>query len=219
MGFCYLNNVAIAAAAARTKGRRVAIVDLDLHHGNGTQEIFYEDPSVLFLSTHEEGNYPGTGAIEEIGAGAGEGTTLNVPLPSGSGDGTFGAAMQQVILPALETFCPTTVLISLGTDAHARDPLGRLELSSRGLVSLVAAIAELCQRRLEAPLVVLLEGGYDLQAGADCIGGIVGTLAGEAVPLRFATPTDPQMVGARWVAAARARLPQHQKTLLSHPGA
>ncbi len=213
MGFCYLNNIAVAAAAVTAQGRRVAIVDLDLHHGNGTQEIFWERPDVLFLSTHEEGNYPGTGGSDEVGAGDGQGATLNIPLPAGSGDGTFAAAMDQVILPTLTDFAPAVVLVSLGTDAHGRDPLGRLALSSAGLVGLVRSLHELCAQRLEAPLVLLLEGGYDLQAGADCIGGIAGLLAGERVQLRFSTPTDRACVGGDWVRTARQVAEHHRPAL------
>lgn len=165
MGFCLFNNVALAAAAAREAGAaRVAIVDWDVHHGNGTQEIFYADPSVLFISTHQSPLYPGTGAVSERGVGEGLGTTLNLPLPPGSGDDAYLTVFREAILPALRAHRPDLILVSAGFDAHADDPLAQMNVSTRGFRKFAllvrAAADQLCQGRL----VALLEGGYDLTA-------------------------------------------------------
>ena len=161
MGFCLLNNVAVAAAHARARGvERVAIVDFDVHHGNGTQEIFYADPSVLYVSLHQFPFYPGSGAAEETGRGDGRGFTVNVPLSAGAGDAAYGAAMDRIVAPVLEAYGPELLLFSAGFDAHARDPLAQMEVTENGFKTLI-------RRSLAAigPAVgvgLLLEGGYDL---------------------------------------------------------
>jgi acetoin utilization deacetylase AcuC-like enzyme len=127
MGFCLYSNIAVAAAALRADGAaRVAIVDIDVHHGNGTQAIFYENPTVLFVSSHQYPYYPGTGAVEETGAGSGRGFTVNMPMDAGTGDAAFLAAYADVAVPAVDRFAPDTILVSAGFDAHERDPLGGL---------------------------------------------------------------------------------------------
>jgi len=161
MGFCLLNNVAIAAAHARSLGvERVAIVDFDVHHGNGTQEMFYADPSVLFISLHQAALYPGTGAARENGEGDGRGYTLNVPISAGAGDVAYGAAIERIVAPVLEAYRPGLLLFSAGFDAHARDPLAQMELHDDGFRALVrrtlAALAP------DVPVGLCLEGGYDL---------------------------------------------------------
>jgi acetoin utilization deacetylase AcuC-like enzyme len=161
MGFCLLNNVAVAAAHARARGvERVAVVDFDVHHGNGTQEMFYADPSVLFVSLHQSPLYPGSGAAEENGTGDGRGYTLNVPLSAGAGDAVYGAAIERIVAPVLEAYRPNLLLFSAGFDAHSRDPLAQMELSDGGFRAIV-------QRTLAAlepgvPVGLMLEGGYDL---------------------------------------------------------
>lgn len=166
MGFCLLNHVATAARYARAEHglERVAIVDYDVHHGNGTQDVFYADPSVLYISTHEYPFYPGTGAADETGAAAGVGANINIPLPPGCGDEQYAAVFEQVVVPALRRFRPQLILVSAGYDAHYADDLAGERLSVDGygrLVSmLLAAAGELCDGRI----VFALEGGYDLVA-------------------------------------------------------
>jgi acetoin utilization deacetylase AcuC-like enzyme len=177
MGFCLFNNIAVAAAALRASGvGRVAIVDIDVHHGNGSQAIFYDDPTVLYASTHQWPYYPGTGAAEERGSEAGVGATLNVPLPAGTRDAEFLAAYDDVVLPALEAFQPDVLLISMGFDAHALDPLGGLRVSTDGYRRVVAALDRqsrtLCGRRS----AWIAEGGYDLAALRECLDAAIDVL-------------------------------------------
>jgi acetoin utilization deacetylase AcuC-like enzyme len=203
-GFCYFNNVAIAADyLSREEGLSpVAILDLDVHHGNGTQDIFATRPDVVYLSTHQEGIYPGTGAATDTGRGAGEGRMVNVPLPEGSGDATFEAAWQRVLLPVLEAARPAAVVVSLGVDAHYQDPLANLSLSSAGYVRLCTAIAAFARRRARMPAVFALEGGYDLDALADTVGGLAPALRGQEPATRLNTVSDARGLGARAVEAA-----------------
>jgi len=161
MGFCLLNNVAIAAAHARARGvERVAIVDFDVHHGNGTQEMFYADPSVLFISLHQSPLYPGSGAVEERGKGDGRGYTVNVPLSPGAGDAVYGAAIERIVAPVLEQYRPSLLLFSAGFDAHARDPLAQMQLSDHGFEAIVRRT--LAALEPGVPVGLTLEGGYDL---------------------------------------------------------
>jgi acetoin utilization deacetylase AcuC-like enzyme len=165
MGFCLLNNVAIAAAHARARGlERVAIVDWDVHHGNGTQEAFFDDPSVLYVSTHQFPFYPGTGAAHEIGEGEGKGYTVNVPLTAGGGDAVYRGAFERVILPVLEEYRPEIVLVSAGFDAAARDPLAEMNLSSEAFGWMGQALRRVADRSGEGRIALVLEGGYDLVA-------------------------------------------------------
>jgi acetoin utilization deacetylase AcuC-like enzyme len=166
MGFCLFNHIAVGARYARTQHSldRVAIVDFDVHHGNGTQDVFYADPSVLYISTHEYPFYPGTGAAREIGAGEGRGANINIPMPHGCGDAEYLRAFEEIVVPALYRFQPQLILISAGYDAHFADPIAKQQLSVDGygaLVSMTKAAAEqLCGGRI----VAALEGGYDLVA-------------------------------------------------------
>ena len=165
MGFCLLNNVAIAAAHARARGlERVAIVDWDVHHGNGTQDAFFDDPSVLYVSTHQFPFYPGTGAASETGEGEGKGYTVNVPLTAGGGDGVYRAAFERVILPVLEEYKPQLVLVSAGFDASARDPLAEMTLSADAFGWMVRALRGVADKSAEGRIALVLEGGYDLVA-------------------------------------------------------
>lgn len=162
MGFCLLNNVAIGACHALRLGyRRVGIVDWDVHHGNGTQEIFYANPDVFYGSVHQSPAYPGTGAATETGSGAGVGTTLNIPLPPGSGDAEFLSATA-LISRKLEVFGAEIVFVSAGYDAHARDPLGACRVTDRGFRRMAETVLETAQRVSRGNVVIVLEGGYDL---------------------------------------------------------
>jgi acetoin utilization deacetylase AcuC-like enzyme len=162
MGFCLLNNVAVAAAAARSAGAdRVAIVDWDVHHGNGTQDAFYADPSVLYVSLHQFPFYPGTGAAGDVGAGDGKGATVNVPLSAGADDAVYQEVFDRIVVPIVDQFAPDVVIVSAGFDAHARDPLAQMCLSGRAYAYMAGRLVEaLPEGRKRAAIV--LEGGYDL---------------------------------------------------------
>ena len=166
MGFCFLNNVAIAARHARAVhgADRVAIVDFDVHHGNGTQAIFWADPHVLYCSTHEMPLYPGTGAAGEAGE---HGTIVNAPLRTGDGGAAFRAAMEAIILPRIADFAADLVIVSAGFDAHRRDPLGNLNLVEEDYDWVTAKLMEAAAKGAGGRLVSVLEGGYDLQALAN----------------------------------------------------
>ena len=169
MGFCIFNNIAIAARYLREKHGvpRVLIVDWDVHHGNGTQDAFYSDPSVLYFSTHLSPHYPGTGGEAERGEGAGLGTTLNVPLSAGSGDAELARAYAEKLEPAAEAFRPGFVLVSAGFDSHRSDPLGGLAATAAGFAALTRRAKGIAERHSGGRMVSVLEGGYDLAALAD----------------------------------------------------
>jgi acetoin utilization deacetylase AcuC-like enzyme len=180
MGFCLLNHVAVAARHAQARGmERVAIVDFDVHHGNGTQDIFYADGSVLYISLHQRGIYPGTGATEEVGEGKGTGTTLNIPLPAFAGDEAFEEAVVDLVEPALQAFRPALLLASAGFDAHFRDPLANLRVSGAGFHALAARLSAFADRCCEGRMALVLEGGYDLPALANSVVNVVRALRGE----------------------------------------
>jgi acetoin utilization deacetylase AcuC-like enzyme len=180
MGFCLLNNVALAAESLlREQGAmRLAIVDLDMHHGNGTQDIFWRRQDVFYLSTHQFPLFPGSGRVDEIGTGPGEGRTANFPLPPGSGDHAFKAVMAELILPLLERFAPEMLLVSIGFDAHWRDPLGSLQLSAGVYRDLLSDLVAFADRRCAGRVALFLEGGYDLQAAAACATASIAALLG-----------------------------------------
>jgi acetoin utilization deacetylase AcuC-like enzyme len=189
MGFCLLNNVAMAAQTALDEFglQRVLIVDWDVHHGNGTQDIFYGLPQVCFFSTHQYPYYPGTGGVAEIGAGAGRGATVNVPLPSGVGDAGFRRVYAEILTPLAERFQPEVILVSAGFDAHWDDPLAGLRLSLTGYWELVQSALTLAERLCDGRVVAILEGGYNLtvltHAVADLCRGLLGDGAPGADPL------------------------------------
>jgi len=162
MGFCLLNNVAVAAADLVATGERVLIVDWDVHHGNGTQDIFWDDPNVLYVSLHQWPCYPGTGRADEVGGANARGTTVNIPLPPGSTGATYQRALEILVSPVVEAFAPTWVLVSAGFDAHRDDPLASMALSAEDFTALAATVAGFAP----APGRVLffLEGGYSLEA-------------------------------------------------------
>jgi acetoin utilization deacetylase AcuC-like enzyme len=170
MGFCLLNSVAIAAAHARQRGGgRVAIVDWDVHHGNGTQDIFYRDGDVWYASIHQSPLYPGTGHPREIGSGPGAGATRNRPLPPGSGDTEWLATFDDDIAPFVEACRPDLILLSAGYDAHRDDPIGGCRVTDVGFAALVARTRDLADRLCDGRLVAVLEGGYDPAALGRCV--------------------------------------------------
>src|SRR5262245_24106238 len=175
MGFCLLNNIAITAAALRDQGRRVLIVDWDAHHGNGTQDMFYADADVLYVSMHEWPLYPGTGRLDEVGLGAGAGTTVNFPFPAGTTGDVYRAALDEVVAPLAERFQPDWVLISAGFDAHRADPLTGMGLRAGDFADLTAALVALAPR---GRTIHFLEGGYDLEALRDSVAATASTLVG-----------------------------------------
>ncbi|MFC7239642.1 histone deacetylase family protein [Saliphagus sp. GCM10025317] len=170
MGFCFVNNVAVAAQYAIDEYDvdRVAIIDWDVHHGNGTQDLFYERDDVFFVSLHEEGLYPGTGDVDETGTDAGEGTTMNVPMPAGAHDGDYLEALDGVIAPALEAYDPGLVLTSAGFDAHRHDPISRVRLSTEAYALMTDRLRTLTED-VDAALAFVLEGGYGLEVLADSV--------------------------------------------------
>ena len=178
MGFCFVNNVAVSAAVLAARGERVLILDWDAHHGNGTQDAFYDDPRVLFVSLHQYPFWPGTGALQDMGEGDGHGFTINVPFPAGTQGDAYRAAIAEIVEPAAERFKPTWALLSAGFDAHRADPLTNLGLTAGDYVELTSRVMSLVPpgRR-----IAFLEGGYDLDALARCAAACVGALAGETV--------------------------------------
>ena len=168
MGFCLYNNIAVAAAAARARGvERVAIVDIDVHHGNGTQWMFYDDPSVLYVSTHQHPFYPGTGSPDEVGNGDGLGFTVNVPLEAGATDADYALVYRDLVAPMLDRFAAQLVLVSAGFDAHERDPLASMRVTTKGYAAVVRQLVEVAERH--GVIALVTEGGYELTALAGCL--------------------------------------------------
>jgi acetoin utilization deacetylase AcuC-like enzyme len=183
MGFCLFNNVAVAAAHALGKGlRRVMIIDFDVHHGNGTQAIFEEDPRVLYVSSHAYPFYPGTGALDEVGTGAGRGFTVNLPLPPGTGDEEYARLYREIVGPIARAFDPELVLVSAGFDPHRDDPLAGMRVSERGFGALAASCLRAAAGAASSRAVFVLEGGYDLDAIAASSAAVVSELLAEAAP-------------------------------------
>jgi len=205
MGFCLFNSIAVAAAHARARGlERVAIVDYDVHHGNGTQWSFYDDPSVLFISSHQYPYYPGTGAATETGAGAGAGFTVNLPMDAGATDGDYELAYSTIAFPVLRQFRPELILISAGFDALADDPLGGMRLTAEAFARLTAAIRAVADECCAGRVVAVTEGGYDLGGFASSLRAVIPVLNGER---SLADYRGPEGSAPRAHAAIAAALP------------
>jgi acetoin utilization deacetylase AcuC-like enzyme len=202
MGFCLYNNAAVAAAAMLQRGlSRVAVVDIDVHHGNGTQWIFYDEPRVLYVSTHQYPFYPGTGAAAEIGTEDGTGFTVNVPLEAGCTDADYDLVYRAVVGPVLHEYAPELVFVSAGYDAHERDPLAAMRLSVEGYAAIVRTVRDAALAH--GQLALATEGGYDLPALAQCLKASIDAIASDFTPQRF-SGAAPR--GERAAAAARAVL-------------
>jgi acetoin utilization deacetylase AcuC-like enzyme len=208
MGFCFYNNVAVAAAHAQTLGAsRIAIVDYDVHHGNGTQHIFERDPNVLYCSVHQYPYYPGTGAATDVGEGPGAGLTVNVPLEAGATDDDYREVFDQMIIPVVRAFRPDLILVSAGLDAHERDPLGGMRLTTPTFGAMTMALRLVADECCDGRIVAATEGGYDLGAFRDSLLSVVDALGA----VHAGTPAWPSSAvsstrGAAAVAATRAAL-------------
>jgi acetoin utilization deacetylase AcuC-like enzyme len=196
MGFCLFNNVAIAARKLLSLGyERVAIIDWDAHHGNGTQAAFLAEREVLYISLHQWPLFPGTGAAEECGVGDGEGFTVNIPLPPGSVDGDFTRAFATLVAPIVDLYKPQAILVSAGFDTHSRDPLGSMRMTESGYADLALRCLRLAQRHADGRMVLALEGGYDLPALARSVEATLRALADEQAPdISGATPQAQEMI-------------------------
>jgi acetoin utilization deacetylase AcuC-like enzyme len=184
MGFCIFNNIAVAAHALLKDGaKRILIFDWDVHHGNGTQDIFYNDPRVLFISIHQWPQYPGSGRTSETGTREGTGFTVNLPFPSGASDADYAAAMERVVRPISEKFKPEMVLVSAGFDAHEKDPLGGMRLTSNGFAHMAECIKDIAKDTGRGPCYVL-EGGYHLDALAESVSKTIqATMGKKSAPI------------------------------------
>jgi len=192
MGFCLFNNIAVAAAHALEQhgAERVLVLDWDVHHGNGTDEIFSESDRVVYASIHQSPLYPGTGAADDFGSGAGEGFTINLPVPPGAGPDEFLSLVQHVVIPVAREHRPALIGISAGYDAHRADPLAQCMLDAEAYADMAASMRE-AAAELEAPVLVCLEGGYDLDALAESVGATIGALADSRRPRAApAAPAD-----------------------------
>ena len=194
-GFCYFNNIALAAETLLEHVKKVAIVDIDVHHGNGTSDIFCERKDVLYMSTHQWGIFPGTGPLSYVGEGKGEGYTVNLPFSSKCGDTTYEMAWEEVVRPILSQFKPGAILVSLGGDAHYMDPLANLTLSSLGYVNLAEKLIQTANRECDGRISFYLEGGYHLSALADMITGIIGRFHNIKTPIFFSEVYDLDTIG------------------------
>ncbi len=190
MGFCIFNNVAVAAKVARRDFglEKIAIVDWDVHHGNGTQHTFEDDPEVLFISTHQSPAYPGTGRVDEVGQGRGEGFSINVPLPVGCGDMEYAMVFDQVVLPVLDQYKPELLIISAGQDAYHRDPLAGMSLTEQGYYNMARVLSSAGQRWSNKRILLCLEGGYHLQGQAGIVVQVLNALGNWNLPLAEKAP-------------------------------
>jgi acetoin utilization deacetylase AcuC-like enzyme len=184
MGFCLFNTMAIGAEyLKRVYGaKKILIMDWDVHHGNGTQAAFYDDPTVLFISTHQFPFYPGSGAVNETGVGAGEGFTLNIPLPAGCTDAEYLQVFQDIVVPAAEKFQPEWILVSAGFDPHRRDPLGGMNVTEAGFGAMARLLLALANRFAGGRIAFLLEGGYDLAGLRDSVAAVLAAMQTQVPP-------------------------------------
>jgi acetoin utilization deacetylase AcuC-like enzyme len=196
-GFCYLNNIAIAARALQAEEdlKRVAVLDFDVHHGNGTSDVFYKDRSILYISTHQWGIYPGTGRTEAVGEEDGEGFNINVPFRGGAGDSSMKEAMERLVEPVVSEFLPEAILVSLGGDAHYADPLAGLTMSSPGYVDTYLVGHRLAKELGLGGAVYFLEGGYDVDALAEVVWGISEGFEGRDIEYSLSEVADTEGVG------------------------
>ena len=217
MGFCLFNNAALAARAAKAEEgvERVLLVDWDVHHGNGSQHSFDDDPSVLYLSTHQFPYYPGTGDFGEAGHGAGAGTTVNVPLPAGCGDAEYVGAFQRVLVPVARAFRPDLVLVSCGFDAHALDPLAAMEVSGAGFGAMAAIVRALADDLCDGHLAFVLEGGYALDGLREGTAAVLDVLLDDDPAL----PAPIEMVPGSTLSGVVARVAQVHARNFSDLGA
>ncbi|MBX3049221.1 MAG: histone deacetylase [Anaerolineales bacterium] len=197
MGFCILNNIALAAQhlLQHQGAQRLAIIDLDVHHGNGTQDIFYEREDVLFISSHQIPLYPGSGSLDERGRGPGDGFTVNLPLPPGSGDAAFRVAYDEIVPSLLDRFQPEMLLVSLGLDAHWQDPLAELRVSAAGYGAAVHSLQRWASQHCGGRIALILEGGYDLDGLAASSLCAVQALLGEEIRDPLGPGPDPENDG------------------------
>ena len=208
-GFCYFNNAAVAAEALRKRVGKVAIIDYDLHHGNGTSDIFYSRDDVLYISTHQTGIFPGTGYIDDLGEGKGEGYNICIPLPGGSGDATFELLAKKILSPVLAAYRPDAIIVSLGADAHYMDPLGGLSLTSPGYIALSDGLLALARKLCGGAIAFTLEGGYNVKALAEVVAGTVASFEGKKVRYEFFRSADEKCTGRLAVDQAVRALREH----------
>lgn len=185
MGFCLFNTMAIGAEYLKRNhgAKKILIVDWDVHHGNGTQDAFYDDPSVLFISSHQYPYYPGSGAAQEVGSGAGAGFTVNIPLPAGCADPEYAQAFHDIVVPAAQWFAPDWILVSAGFDPHRRDPLGGMGVSDAGFAYMARRLLGLAENFTDGKIAFLLEGGYDLAGLRGSVAAVLESMQSTAAPL------------------------------------
>ena len=196
MGFCLFNTMAIGAEyLRRTHGaKKILIMDWDVHHGNGTQDAFYADPSVLFISSHQYPYYPGSGAANEVGSGAGEGYTINIPLPAGCADAEYAQAFHDIVVPAADIFAPDWILVSAGFDPHRRDPLGGMAVTDEGFAFMAQRLLGLADKFADGKIAFLLEGGYDLAGLRGSVAAVLAAMQSGATPAYDAAQSRPSQI-------------------------
>jgi len=196
MGFCLFNTIAVGAEYLKRNhnAQKIMIMDWDVHHGNGTQAAFYDDPSVLFISTHQYPYYPGTGAVAEVGNGAGAGYTLNIPLPAGCADAEYVRVFQDLVLPAATRFEPDWILVSAGFDPHQRDPLGGMGVTEEGFAALDQMLIQLADRFADSRIAFLLEGGYDLAALRNSVATVLNVI--QKPPVESVAQSDSEVLAS-----------------------